>query len=77
MSSCVEDGALSFSSSVMAADVEAEARVMLAWLKNGKHRYGPESGEQEFSFEDRLLQLLPKVRDQALKEQVVESLRAG
>ena len=49
MSSCVEDGVLSFPSSAAAGDVEAEARVMLAWLKKGKHWYSPESGEDEFS----------------------------
>ena len=77
MSSCVENGALSFPSSAAAADVEAEARVMLAWLKKGKHWYSPDSGEQEFSVEGRLLHLLQKVRDQALKEKVEESLKAG
>jgi hypothetical protein len=76
MSSCVDNGVLSFPSSVAAGDVEAEARVMLAWLKRGQHWYSPESGEEEFSVEGRLLQLLPRVRDQALKEKIEESLKA-
>jgi len=77
MSSCVEDGVLSFPSSAAAGDVEAEARVMLAWLKKGRHWYSPESGEGEFSVEGRLLQLLPRMRDQALKVTVEESLKAA
>ena len=78
MSSCVENGVLSFPRSVVAeGDVEAEARVMLAWLKKGQHWYSPESGEEEFSVEGRLLQLLPRVRDQALKERIEESLKAA
>jgi len=76
MGSCVENGVLSFPRSVSAKDVEAEARVMLAWLKKGQHWYNPESGEEEFSVEGRLLHLLPKVRDQALKEKIEESLKA-
>jgi len=51
--------------------------MMLAWLKKGKHWYGPESDEQEFSVEGWLSQLLTKVRDHAPKEQVVESLKAS
>ena len=78
MSSCVENGLLSFPCSVAAeGDVEAEARVMLAWLKKGQHWYSPGSGEEEFSVEGRLLQLLPRVRDQALKEKIEESLKAA
>lgn len=77
MSSCVEDGVLSFPSSAAAGDVEAEVRVMLAWLKKGQHWYSPESGEKEFSVEGRLLQLLPRIRDQALKETIEESLKAA
>jgi hypothetical protein len=78
MGLCVEEGVLSFPSSVTAeGDVEAEARVMLAWLKKGKHWYSPESGEEEFSVEGRLLQLLPRVRDQALKEKIEESVKAA
>jgi hypothetical protein len=77
MSSCVEDGVVSFPTAVAAGDVEAEARVMLAWLKKGRHWYSPESGEQEFSVEGRLLQLLPRVRDQALKETIEESLKGA
>jgi hypothetical protein len=77
MSSCVEEGVLSFPRSVAAGDVEAEARVMLVWLKKDQHWYSPESGEEEFSVEGRLLQLLPRVRDQALKEKIEESLKTA
>ncbi len=77
MSSCVQDGVLSFPSSAAAGDVEAEARVMLAWLEKGRHWYSPESGEDEFSVEGRLLQLLPRMRDQALKDTIEESLKAA
>jgi hypothetical protein len=74
MSSCVEKGVLTFPSSITAEDVEAEARVMLAWLKRDQHWYSPGSGQEQFSVEGRLLQLLPRVRDSALKEKVEESL---
>jgi hypothetical protein len=77
MSSCVETGVLSFPRSAAAGDVEAEARVMLAWLKKDRHWYSPQSGEEEFSVEGRLLHLLPRVRDQALKGTIEESLKAA
>ena len=78
MGACVENGVLSFPGPVGAGgDVEAEARVMLAWIKKGQHWYSFESGEKEFSVEGRLLQLLPLVRDRTLKEQMEESLKAA
>ncbi|MGA2308583.1 MAG: hypothetical protein ABSG57_03415 [Candidatus Bathyarchaeia archaeon] len=78
MSSCVENEVLSFPSPVAAeGDLEAEVRIMLAWLKKGQHWYCFESGEKEFSVEGRLLQLLPRIRDRALKEQIEVSLKVA
>jgi len=78
MSSCVENEVLSFPSPVAAeGDIEAEVRIMLAWLKKGQHWYSFESGEKEFSVEGRLLQLLPRIRDRALKEQIEVNLKAA
>jgi len=48
MEACVNAGAIAF----LTADrrgVEAEARVLLAWLRKGKWFYDSPSGEEEFS----------------------------
>ena len=44
------------------AAVEAEARVMLAWLKGGKYWVNL-GGKEETSTRGRLLQLLPKIEN--------------
>ena len=53
---------------------EAEARVMLTWLKEGK--YWVNLGEkEETSTRGRLLQLLPKVEDADLRRDIEEVLK--
>jgi hypothetical protein len=53
---------------------EAEARVMLAWLKEGK--YWVNLGDKaETSTRGRLLQRLPKVEDADLRRDIEETLK--
>jgi hypothetical protein len=53
---------------------EAEARVMLAWLKQGK--YWVNLGDkQETSTRGRLLQLLPKIEDADFRKDIEETLK--
>jgi hypothetical protein len=53
---------------------EAEARVMLSWLKEGK--YWVNLGDKaETSTRGRLLQLLPKVEDPDLRRDIEETLK--
>jgi hypothetical protein len=54
--------------------VEAEARVMLAWLKKDKYWVSLDRGE-ELSTRGRLLQLLPKVEDARLRVEIEETLK--
>jgi hypothetical protein len=53
---------------------EAEARVMLSWLKGGKYWVNL-GGKQETSIKGRLLQLLPKVEDADLRVEIEETLK--
>ena len=53
---------------------EAEARVMLAWLKQGK--YWVNLGDkQETSTRGRPLQLLPKIEDADFRKDIEETLK--
>jgi hypothetical protein len=64
---------LVFPSSQNAA-AEAEARVMLSWLKEGK--YWVNLGDKaETSTRGRLLQLLPKIEDAELRKDIEETLK--
>ena len=68
---CVENGAITFPEPV---DFEAEARVLLAWLRKGDYWYGVYDAE-EISVTGRLLQLLSKVEDDTLKKEIEEELK--
>jgi hypothetical protein len=72
MSSAVEHG-LVFPSAAQLEDVESEAWIMLAWLQKGDY-WASLGGEEETSTRGRLLDLLPKVKDSALKTQITEAL---
>ena len=74
MSCCVENGVLAFPVSGRAEDCEAEARVMLDWLRKSDHWYAL-AGEEELSVPGRLLTLLPQVHDTNLKKEIEEELR--
>ena len=53
---------------------EAEARVTLSWLKEGKYWVNLR-GKEETSTRGRLLQLLPKVEDAELRVEIEENLK--
>ena len=53
---------------------EAEGRVMLSWLKEGKYWVNL-GGKEETSTRGRLLQLLPKVEDADLRVDIEETLK--
>ena len=53
---------------------EAEARIMLSWLKEGKYWVNL-GGKEETSTRGRLLELLPKIEDVDLRRAVEETLK--
>jgi hypothetical protein len=73
MGGCVEVDALVFPDRRI-LDFEAESRVLADWLGKGKHFYRTETGE-EVNIQGRLLWLLPKINDCALKKDVEEVLK--
>jgi hypothetical protein len=73
MMGAVEYG-LVFPSAVKTEAVEAEARVMLAWLEKDKYWVSLDR-EQEISTRGRLLQLLPKVENAQLRAEIEETLK--
>ncbi len=74
MTLCVESGMLVFPERGVEG-IESEARVLADWLAKGKRFYYGERNE-ELSVDGRLLWLLPKVRDAALRD-TVESVLKG
>jgi hypothetical protein len=73
MASAVEFG-LIFPSANKAESVEAEARIMLVWLKKNKYWVNL-GGKEETSTRGRLLELLPKIEDAKLREEIEETLK--
>lgn len=73
MRTCIECEQLVFPEPIKAEDAEAEARIMLAWLRKDRYRYSFRG--QEVSVAGRLLQLLPKVHDASLKMEIEEELK--
>jgi hypothetical protein len=73
MASAVEFG-LVFPSADKTESVEAEARVMLVWLKKDKYWVNL-GGKEETSTRGRLLELLPKIEDAQLREEIEETLK--
>jgi len=55
-------------------DVETEARILLAWLKKGDYWYYID-GETQMNIPGRLLQLLPKIKDESLRSEIEEQLK--
>ncbi len=53
---------------------EVEARVMLAWLQEGKYWVNL-GGKAETSTRGRLLELLPRVDDIGLRKEIEETLK--
>ena len=73
MSCCVEGGGLVFPEGGTGG-FEAEARVLVDWLGKGKHFYRTDTGE-EVNVQGRLLWLLPKVDNVALKMDIEDVLK--
>jgi hypothetical protein len=73
MRACLQVGAVKFPEPV--GDVEAEARVLLAWWRKGAHWAHLDSGDEEQSVPGRLLQLLPKIQDDSLRKEIEEELK--
>jgi len=71
---CVVEFGLVFPSAAKTENVEAEARVMLAWLKEGRYWVNLSGGE-ETSTRGRLLQLLPNVESADLRLDIEETLK--
>ena len=72
MADAVQYG-LNFPSGKNAA-IEAEARIMLAWLKEGKYWVNL-GGKEETSTRGRLLELLPTVENAELRKDIEETLK--
>jgi hypothetical protein len=75
MSTCVEEGVLVFPER-NTAGFEAEARVLVDWLRKGKHFYRTEDGV-EVNISGRLVWLLSKVRDSGLLVEMEDVLKGA
>jgi hypothetical protein len=75
MSCCVDYGVLAFPQAPKAEDLDAQARILLAWFKKGQHWYSKEGEDDQVSVSGRLLELLPKVHDARLKKEIEEALK--
>ena len=73
MTSATEYG-LSFPSPIKTENVEAEARIMLTWLKEGRYWVNLGGGE-ETSTRGRLLLLFPNVENADLRVDIEETLK--
>ncbi len=73
MTLAIEHG-LSFPSDVKTESVEAEARIMLTWLKEGRYWVNL-GGAEEISTRGRLLLLLPNVENIDLRLDIEETLK--
>ena len=71
MAGCVEAGRLVLPEKT---DYNVEARIMVDWLSKDQFFYRGESGD-ELSVQARLLWLLPKISDPAIKQQVEETMK--
>ena len=73
MNCCVEAGVLVFAERAVEG-FEAEARVLVDWLRKGKRFYRGEGGE-EVNISGRLVWLLPRVRGAGLRGEMEEELK--
>jgi hypothetical protein len=65
---------LTFPSAAKAQDAETEARIMLTWIQQDRYWYNI-TGDKELSTIGRLLELLPKITNADLKQEVEEALK--
>lgn len=75
MRCCVEGGGLVFPDRGTEG-FEAEARVLVDWLRKGRRFYRGEGGV-EVNLPGRLVWLLPKVRDVKLRNELEETLKGS
>jgi hypothetical protein len=78
MRACVDVGAVKFpESQSRRRDFETEARVLLTWLHKKEFHYYPNRADEDYacSVPGRLLQLLPRIEDEALRREVEEELK--
>ena len=75
MVGCIEADALVFPEKRV-LEFEVEARVFVDWLRKGKHFYRCEDGS-EVNIQGRLLWLLPRVQDAALKGEIEDALKGS
>lgn len=76
MKACVDAGAVTFpESSARKREVEAEARVLLTWLRRKQQWYHLNNEEDPYSVTGRLLQLLPRIDDEALRNEIENELK--
>jgi hypothetical protein len=73
MTRCVESGGLVFPERGVEG-FEAEARVLVEWLRRGKRFYRGEGGV-ETNISGRLLLLLPKMREAGLRREIEDELK--
>ena len=71
MRACVEIGEVKFPEvATPKREAETEARVLLAWLHRRKVWYHLNNEDDPYSVLGRLLQLLPRIEDDALRNDV-------
>jgi hypothetical protein len=76
MRACVEVGAVKFpDAGRKRSGVEAEARVLLAWLRKGQTWYASADEGEEISIHGKLLQMISQVEDEALQKEIEEELK--
>jgi hypothetical protein len=73
MNACVEANTLVFPDNRI-LDYEAEARILADWLNKGKTFYRTEDST-EVNILGRLIWLLPRVQDKALRDLIEKSLK--
>ena len=75
MVGCIEADALVFPEKRI-LDFEVEARVFVDWLRKGKYFYRCEDGSEQ-NIQGRLLWLLPRVQDAALKREIEDAMKGS
>jgi hypothetical protein len=76
MRACVGIGAVRFPEpAAPKREAETEARVLLAWLRQGEFWYHLGNEDDEYSVPGRLLQLLPRIEDDSLRNEIENELK--
>jgi hypothetical protein len=76
MKSCIEAGAVKFPEMKSnRSGFEAEARVLLTWLRKGQTSYWVSEEGGEISIHARLLQMLTQVEDDSLRREIEDELK--